>query len=237
MSPTGSPIHNGARLQLQPIFPEPITVPGNVARIPYRDRVRFVRRVVVGQAMVVAFLGLLPITVGLPGPKVDLLVLVIGLLSLSLVRAVLRTGSLESVLSWIAMIPTGVGLAGLAQSAQSHGFPVWLWALPSVLAGVYALACGHDFSYTGMASLGVAASAVVLIMAFALGRVGATQAWVAFGWSLVCLVYLAYDVSMIVKRRRPGEEATAVADLFRDTVNWTTYPVRVAAHWRKFRFF
>lgn len=224
-------------MQLQPIFPEPITVPGNVARIPYRDRVRFIRRVVVGQAIFVACVGLLPFMVGLPGPDKDLGIFLVGILSLSLVRAVFRTGLLESLFSWIGMIPTGLGLAGLAQSAQTHGYPVWVWALPSLVAGVYSLACGYDFSYTGMAVLGAGASAAVLALSVAWGWLGPKQAWVALAWSLSCLVYLAYDVSMIVKRRRPGEEASSVADLFRDLVNWTTYPVRVAAHWRKFRFF
>jgi hypothetical protein len=50
------------------------------------------------------------------------------------------------------------------------------------------------------------------------------------------ICYFVYDLSMLVKRRRMGEEVAAVADLYRDLINFVTYSVRVYFHWRKFRF-
>jgi FtsH-binding integral membrane protein len=227
----------GRPLQLQPIFPEPITVPGNVASVRYRDRVRFVRRVVVGHALVACGVAGLSAFGGPTNLREHVLTLVLGLAALSSVRAWFQSGPLEAALSWGCMAPVCFGLAGLARSFQAAGVPAWAWALPSVAAGAYALACGKDFSYIGQAVLGAVGCGGVLAAAVALGWIGLRESWGAMVGSAAWLAYLSYDLSMIVKRRRPGEEASAVADLFRDLLNWTTYPVRVAAHWKKHRFF
>jgi hypothetical protein len=41
------------------------------------------------------------------------------------------------------------------------------------------------------------------------------------------LYYFVYDLSMILKRRTPAQTLHGALDLFRDTLNFVGYPVRV----------
>jgi hypothetical protein len=48
-------------------------------------------------------------------------------------------------------------------------------------------------------------------------------------------VYFAYDLASLMSRRRRGEEAAAVVDLYRDVFNVFGYVPRVIAHWHRHR--
>jgi hypothetical protein len=122
-------------------------------------------------------------------------------------------------------------LAGLLRHG---GVPASPLVVPSAAVALYALFCGRDFSYLGLGTLSLAASAATFGV-MSSGR-GAAWFWTTLALTAAWLFYVCYDLSMIVKRRRASEVAGGVADLYCDLLNWTTYPFRVWAHWRRYRF-
>ena len=54
--------------------------------------------------------------------------------------------------------------------------------------------------------------------------------------TIAYLAYFVYDLAALQTRRRLGQELGGVMDLYRDVLNFTTYPIRVVQHWRRHRF-
>ncbi len=223
-------------MHIQPFFPEPILVAGNVADAPYDVRVRFVRLVVAGHVAAMAVLTLGVLVGPSVSPRWTLVLLAVGYLGLLVARRAGDGGRAEQVASLALSVPAGLGLVGAGQWALAEGLPMVALPLGSLLFGVYTALCGRDFSFSfvpvavfGAGALGLAA--------------GAGLGWTAqetLGPTLAALgtwaVYLAYDLAMIVKRRRPDEPVSATIDLFRDPLNFVSYFVRVVRHWRTTRF-
>lgn len=223
-------------MNVPPYVPPPIEIPGNVAAEPYRVRLGFVRRVsLLHGASVAVVAAVAALDPPRPGPFV-VWGLVLGLLALlSLVRWLAKGRDMEQRLS-MAVFPFLLAALGAAVAeALRAGFPIWSGGLGVLACLVYSLLCGRDLSYVGMYVIGAGASSVgVAIVAWRLG-VSAGDAWIALGFNAAFSFYHVYDLASLLSRRRLGEEFGAVADLYRDALNFFTYTVRVALHWRRHR--
>jgi hypothetical protein len=216
-------------------IPEPIQVPGNVADAPHAVRVRFIRQVSLGAAL--AWTGLAALS-RLAWPEASAVVLGVILLALlgvlSLFRTAYRGRRLESKVSAPFILPI-VALAAWCLAATEWPFSVvvapafGLWSL----AG-YAQLAGRDFSFVG--GFGAAAITGTLALAAADATLGTTgRAAPAMAVNLLVLLFMVYDLSCLLGRRRAEEAGAALVDLFRDPLNAIGYLPRVAMHWRKHR--
>src|SRR5262249_11818948 len=145
-----------------------------------------------------------------------------SLVGLSLVRRAFDGGKTENVLSLCGLVPTLFFLAQCLANLHAAGFAVS--ALAPVVTGValYSLFCGNDFSYIGMFVLTATWSTLLIAGARFVGLYNSTQAWTGVLFAYSYLLYFAYDLSMLVKRRRVTEVPAAVADTYRDLLNFTT---------------
>ncbi|MBI1755801.1 MAG: hypothetical protein HYR64_01675 [Fimbriimonas ginsengisoli] len=214
--------------------PDAIEVPGNVTELPYRERVAFIRRVAYGH-----FFGL----VGLAGaaafmspqsdwrkPTLWLFALLAGL---NVLRTLFRGRREDSVISAAALPLVLLIAAWWARALVDRGLPVWAAGLGEAFAVLYAIFCGRDFSFTGQFVLAwIASSAAVAWLGLA-ARLSPAVAGQALAWNSVFLLYWSYDLAALLSRRRKGEEAAAVVDLYRDVFNVFGWTVRVVQHWRQ----
>ncbi|MCH7946107.1 MAG: hypothetical protein IIC73_08870, partial [Armatimonadetes bacterium] len=119
---------------------------------------------------------------------------------------------------------------------SDSGSPVWIIGLGYVLASLYGVFCGRDFSFVGQVVLTI----IVLTIILSATTLLSALAWPdAVRWGLLTLAYVSYyvyDLAALLSRRRLGEAPAAVADLYRDLLNFITYTVRIVLHWRRFRF-
>lgn len=216
--------------------PEPLEVPANVTLDPYPVRLAFVRRVTVLHA---AGLCTVAALAWLPWPMLELHValaaLAVLLLLLDALRVALRGQSVEAVLSsgtLVILLPT---VAWVARACFEAGMPVWAMLVGPAFALAYTLLCGRDYSFVGCGLLSLIGSSVMLA-----GLIVQTEmpphiaAW-ALGLNAAYLVYCVYDLASLMSRRRRGEEAAAVVDLYRDVFNVFGYIPRVVSHWHRHR--
>lgn len=223
-------------MNVPPFIPSQIEIPGNVAEEKYLVRVGFVRRVVLlHTAFVSALLGLSL----LPWPPTDLWLgagfTLASLLALSLVRGLAKGWRHEQLLSVVCVPGLAVGVTLLVRSAVEAGVPFWVMAVVPATMMSYAMLCGRDWSFVGMfviASLVTTAAVGALIALGGTDLATAAEMW--FALEAYAFFYV-YDLAALQTRRRLGEEVGAVLDLFRDLLNFTTYPIRVVAHWRRHR--
>jgi len=215
-------------------IPDPIEVPGNVTEEPYRVRLGFMRRV-----SLLHFLSLLAIfgvsTLSLPTPPLERVVMGIGatLLVLSLTRIAVRATKWDQVISVVLFPILAMLLAVAARTVDGMGWPVWGILVGAGCAAGYAVSCGRDFSFVGQFFLSLVASSIILaIVATDLGM-NTHQAAFFLGVNCLYLFFLVYDSASLLARRRLGEEAAAIVDLYRDVFNLFGYLVRVARHWRQ----
>lgn len=221
----------------QPYFPEPITVPNNVAEAKHRVRVRFIRRVVAGY-FVSALLVLASSLFSLPTLPASFAALATlgGLVALSAQRRAINTGLRDNVLSVALLLPTLFCLGQVLRFLHEGGWPVLSLAPVALGVALYAWFCGNDFSYIGQFVLTGVFTVACSAGFEMIGLYTSAQSWTGLVLASIYLFFFVYDLSMLVKRRRLGEEIAGVADLYRDLVNFITYPGRVYWHWRKFRF-
>ncbi len=199
-------------------------------------RLGFIRRVSLlhfGSLLMIGALSMLRLPI--LDPMVVLGALAALILILCGVRIATRATRAEVVLS-CALLPVLMVVAALtAKSLNNHDMPVWGLSLGVGAAVLYAKLCGRDFSFVGQYLLSLIASTVALaIVAIVLGiRTGTT----AFLMSVnaIYLSFYVYDLASLLARRRLGEEAAAVVDLYRDIFNFFGYTLRVARHWKKHR--
>lgn len=213
-----------------PFMPEPIEISGSVAEGTYRDLVRFIR-----QAIVLHFLSSL-LVIGLtyeriprlPYPQ-NLILFLASLIGLSVLRRAVKGRHWEMYGSAMVWPITLVSLAGLLPS------PTWVFAFGPLCACAFVLCCGQDLSLIGMGVFGFLGGLLLLSLSDALTVLPDGLYWKAALGLLLYMVYLVYDTAMITRRRRRDEALGAAIDLYRDLLNFTTYPLRVYAHWQKHR--
>lgn len=217
-------------------IPAPIEVPNNVTEERYPVRLGFVRRVNVLHLLSFLLIGGLSV-LNLPTVPIlsSAIELALVLLALLIVRIRMRATRGDLVFS-LAMSPVLlISIAVLVRNLNLSGWPVWGVGVGASCTTIYALCCGRDFTFVGQFCLSLIASSVVL--AVVATRLGMSPHEAAFllGSNAGYLFYLVYDSASLLARRRLGEEAVAVVDLYRDVFNFFGYFVRVARHWRKHR--
>ncbi|MBL8067061.1 MAG: hypothetical protein JNM28_01295 [Armatimonadetes bacterium] len=218
-------------------FPEPHTVPGCVDSRTYGEKIRFIKAALVGHLLTVLAVAFCAVQIHLPLTDSELLVwLGVIFAAMTGVRLGMKTGVHESWFSF-ALLMAAVPLLGqLGRDIHAAGYPVIILLGSAAFAGVYTLLAGRDFSFPGM----VACGSVALIPALAiLTRTDVLDPGSApFAWILgtAYLGYVAYDLAMILKRRKVDEIPSAIADFYRDSLNFLTYPFRVARHWQTYEF-
>lgn len=216
--------------------PEPLEVPGNVTLEPYPLRIAFIRRVTLLHA---ASLCVVAGLAWLPFPPVSLGFALGGLalllLLLDLVRVLLRGQPREAAISLTIAVPMIVGVALAARTAALAEIPVWAILVGPAFGLAYTLLCGRDYSFVGCAILALIGSSVLLSgLIVQTGMSPHLAAW-ALGLNTAYLLYFVYDLASLLSRRRRGEEAAAVVDLYRDVFNLFGYIPRVISHWHRHR--
>lgn len=219
-----------------PYFPEPETVSDNVAEKPYDLRLKFIKTVSIW-FMVAGGVSNLSVLLWPQGLNWRLSgsLLLVALLSLNMVRRLASGKGIERIFSWLLILPI-IALCGTFFNAIYHfGFPSWALAIVPIGTGLYALISGRDFSFTGQWLLATIFMVFVAIVAqYALNYNLPSLAWGIVLGSIVQF-YVSYDSAMILKRRRLSDWNCAVTDLFADSLNFTTYSIRVALHWKIFK--
>lgn len=224
-------------MNVPPFIPAQIVIPGNVAEERYDVRVGFVKRVAMLHAAsvgVVLALALTPWAATIPF-QWGLAAFLAGLLGLSLVRGLVKRWRHEQRLSAVFVPLVVGGLAVIVRSATiDSGYPLWAFGLPSLGHAIYVAACGRDLSFTGMFVL---VATGITVFALGASRIYPEEQPYSMLWlgMVSYTAYFTYDLAAIQTRRRLGEEMGAVLDLYRDLLNFTTYPVRVIQHWRRHR--
>lgn len=218
---------------VQPYFPEPITVPGNVAEEPYQARLRFVRRTLAGYGLSAAVVAA-GAAMGLGTLPVQWLgwLLLSGLLVLSLLRQLASTNGWVSV---AVLGPTLIVLGRALAWIHEAGVSIAPLTLVPVCVCLYGALCGRDFSFVGqffLAAAGILGGTAAWAWVRGIGLGGLLLPVVA---ALAYLLYLVYDLASLMRRRREDEIPAAVCDLYRDVFNFVSYGWRVAQHWRRFR--
>lgn len=223
--------------QVAPYFPEPIVVSRNIGDSPYPLVVSFSKQVIglnLVSCLLITTFAIWPVL------KIDLPILwaifFAGLISLTVVRRVLDGGATDNILSALLLLPTLVSAGEILRTYHDFGVPVLSLAAIPAWSVIYALTCGRDLSFPGFFVLSGLATVAVGVILASIGAVSWSYAMGGSGLAVAGLAYFTYDLASILRRRRPGEEVAAAADIFRDLLNFLTYSVRVVLHWRKFRF-
>ncbi|MFI5386567.1 MAG: Bax inhibitor-1 family protein [Fimbriimonadales bacterium] len=216
--------------------PAPIEVPNNVTEERHLVRLGFIRRVSALHFLSLLIVGGLSM-LSLPTPLLGASVAELGvvLLLLSVIRISTRATRMDQILSLSLLPLLIVSLAVIVRTLDQAGWPVWGVAVGAASAVVYGLCCGRDFSFVGQFFLSLIVSCTVLAIVATTTGMSPHEAAFLLGANTAYLFYLVYDCASLLARRRLGEEAAAVVDLYRDVFNVFGYLVRVARHWRKHR--
>jgi hypothetical protein len=211
-----------------------LEVPGNITLRPYRDRIRFIRRVVhlfTASLIVVAALSFLPAlglsSVSIAGALIALLLL------LDFLRIRLRGKPLEARIS-ACFLPLVLLVFGVAAADFSrHGWPVWGALLGGGAVWIYMIVCGIDFSFVGCYTLSLLVSSLGVAGVGFFFNLKSETIFHATLLNFVFLSYSVYDLASLLARRRETESLAAVVDLYRDLFNFVGYFWRCVHHWRK----
>ena len=223
-------------MNVQPYFPEPIVVPGNVADERYSTRLGFIRRVAAGHYVsIFAILGAAAgLRVTLPGTTAAIGALLL-LLVLSMLRNFAGHSRLELAGNALLFAPLLLALGIVAKGMAEVGIPLWSIPIAATCSVGYVAVCGRDFSFLGQFTISLVATLVALVALALSGMVQFGEAAVGAVIAAAFLGYYVYDLAALLTRRRLGEELSAVVDLYRDVLNFLTYSFRVVQHWRNFR--
>jgi uncharacterized membrane protein len=213
-----------------PFIPEPLEVPGNVTEQPYLTRVAFVRRVVIIHTLTV-FISIVWAVYGpTVAPSLAIFALVGSLLVMTAVRMLFKKKRYDHIISAI-LSPF---LLGSVASLLALGTP-WLAVVGPLAIATYVLACGRDLSYIAMGGFGMLAALIGYPVLISTSVVPRTEGlWWMLG-TIGYVLFFVYDLAMLTRRRRLNESAGAVIDLYRDVLNFVSYPLRVRSHWKKHR--
>lgn len=216
-------------------MPDPIEIPGNVTEEPYLVRLGFIRRV--AALHFVSLLVVLAIAYGPYAPAKEVTWWMLGglILSLAIIRVVLRRGRREAKVSgWLIVVLLPV-VGFVLNHVQRDGHPIWTVIIGPGCALIYALLCGKDHSFVGQYLLSLIASSTAIAALLVAAPETVASARFALTTNAVYLSFLVYDLASLLARRRLGEEFAAVVDLYRDVLNIFGYIVRCISHWRKHR--
>lgn len=212
-------------------------MPDSVSSRPYRERLVFTKSALVIQGFVLLSVGLTSVFIR---PILEfglcLLLLVSGLVLLTFVRRLLKSGPVESSISIGLALANTVLFVSLLASMNQWGFPSWSVGVSGLAILCYVAACGRDFSFLGFIAV-PSLTLLVLELFLVLARMSPPAGHLAWITVLTILTYTSYDLAMIMKRRTTSEVLTTFADFQRDLINLVTYPIRIYSHWRKYRFF
>ncbi len=214
--------------------PEQIEIPGNVAEARWSIVVGFVRRVLFLHFLTllcIILIGYLPI--GAAPLEASLPLLAASLIGLSIMRNIGKGKSWEQILSALAAPTLFISLGQIVAHFGQHGWPAWSISVGPAVAVAYVVIAGRDLSFLGMFVFSAGVSSVVLCVWS--GEMGRRELFQTLAVNLAYLFFYVYDAAAILTRRRLGEDWGAVLDLYRDTLNFITYPLRVWKHWRKHR--
>lgn len=217
-------------------FPEPYVVPGNVAEAPYREGLRFKQRAIVYwalMALVSGWFSVWPLQLAISQCGV---VVVAGLMVLTVIRRTVTPRRVEVLLGFALCLALQPVLGTLVNLLHDSNIDLRLAYVVPVGLVVYTVFAGHDFSHFGYAVLGSALAVVCGVTMVSLRWSDPLEAAFATVITIVATVYVASDLSMLMRRRLPGEEAGAAVDLFRDALNFITYSFRVVSYVRRYRF-
>lgn len=217
--------------------PQPIVISDNVSLEPYMVRLGFIRRVLtvfLGSLMMIG--GISKVPVDLPAESTAAASIAI-LLGMVLVRRAARGRWMEVVISTGMLLVFLVSAGLLARAISQSGIALWPPLVSVALAWLYAISCGRDLSFITLFFLPLITSSIVWGVAIASGFCPGWSFSASILANVLVLFYVVYDLSMLLRRRRLGEEMGAVADLYRDMFNFTTYYFRVKAHWKRYPLF
>lgn len=217
-------------------FPEPYVVPGNVAEAPYREGLRFKQRTIAYWALLALVSGWFskwPLQMSLGQCTV---VVASGFVLLTVVRRAVTPRKVEVLLSFALCLALQPVLGTLVNLLYDGNIDLRLAYVVPVGLVVYTFFAGHDFSHFGYAVLGSVFAVACGVAMVVLRWSDPLEAAFATVMTVVATVYVASDLSMLMRRRLPGEEAGATVDLFRDTLNFITYSFRVVSYVRRYRF-
>lgn len=221
-------------MYVPPFVPQPTEIPGNVTTERYGVRLGFIRRVALWHylsAAIIAGLMCLP----LPDfePEGPILIATLVLLSMSALRILARGNKWEPIASLSLMSLLLPSLASSFVELGEHGFPVWPLGIGLFCSLVYTLLCGLDLSFIGMFGLAwIASTTAIVAVSAVLGGTSLDAARYCI-LNTAYLFYYVYDLGSLLSRRRLGEEAGAVVDLYRDVFNVFGYALRSVRHWKR----
>lgn len=217
--------------------PQPIIISDNVSLENYMVRLGFIRRVLtvfLGSLLVIGGISKLPVDLPAESTAASSVAILLGMI---LVRRLARGRWMEVVISTGMLLAFLVSAGLLARAASQMGIAMWPPLVTVAIAWAYAMVCGRDLSFITLFFLPLAVSSMIWVAAILLGL---CPGW-SVSWALLAntaiLFYVVYDLSMLLRRRRLGEEMGAVADLYRDMLNFTTYYFRVKSHWKRYPLF
>lgn len=238
ISPREMQTYDRAQARNQPYFPEPITVPGNVATEKYATRIQFAKRAILSHTFTVIAASCVAQFAQSPLPEFYPALYLLGILILlNISRRTFETGHTESIFSLLGLV-TSIPLWGwFARDLVSYGVPVWVIPLTSATMAVYSLICGRDYSFVAMGVFSFILGGLAILAANLTVLFPAVLTWEALAILVAYTTYVTYDLSMVMRRRRSSEWLSSQADLYRDLLNFLTYPLRVAIHWKSLRWF
>jgi hypothetical protein len=222
-----------------PYFPEPITVPNNVADGKYARAVAFIRVVAVGNLLSLCLLAF--VIRGWLDPaalrwlaQIDTEVTYLAAILSLVALAFLRKAHIAVQLVAFAVLLFAAGAALALWGAYLHDrFPVYTevfvrtFVVAWIGALVYCSLAGRDFSFVGCFMLvGLLCLGYIIYAAIRTDVVFSEGMTMAVTLALT-LFYWLYDMAMILRRRTHDEAALAILDLYRDLLNFVRYPIRV----------
>lgn len=220
-----------------PYFPEPIEVSRNLTRQPHNVMMGFARRISIVHGLVVAAVFALALSdMQIPLERYGLPIFLGSLIALTLVRRFVNGGFWDNISSQVLMIPTILGASICIRILDANGWPMWAIGLIAGLCSLYSVVAGRDFSFGGQFFLATGCASIAILGAWLTHTVSGQDAWIAWLMMMGYGGFTVYNSTTILRRRRIGEDPAAVADYWRDLINFTTYWVRVIQHWKRFNF-
>lgn len=222
-----------------PYFPEPITVPGNVAEANYRTIVRFVRRVAILNLCSMALIFIIVLLLMRPladdllvrlGAEATWLIAVGGLAALALLRhAAVPLQVIAFLFFSLFYAAIFAELAPFLADEFPDFVKTFAFTCLATWVGlvIYNLLAFRDYSLLGEFCLVSLFVAVALAVFTILTDVWFSQAFAAYVVLMSLLFYWIYDLAMILRRRTPRQMVPAALDLYRDLLNFVGFPVRM----------
>lgn len=225
-------------MQPQPYFPEAETVNASVATESYDVRLGFVRRVAYFHCLTQVAVGVLGYILATRFPdtlmaaRTEFFVVVALLLLSSFFR---KIGDGPDRVSAILIPFVLVATARFGAALHLVGIDLWTIPVGIVLATLYVIFAGRDFSFVAQFVLAGIGSILVGVLLLTVGGWSAAKATLSSLSAIIALAYTVYDHAALLQRRRLGQEVLAALDLYRDCFNFVSYTFRVIHHWRNFR--